>query len=34
MEIYIIIIINNLFTVGVVNERLIAIKKVIKANYL
>ena len=30
----IIIIINNLFTVGVINERLIAIKKLIKANYL
>ena len=32
--IIIIIIINNLFTVGVINERLIAIKKLIKANYL
>ena len=29
-----IIIINNLFKVGVLNERLIAIKKLIKANYL
>ena len=27
-------IINNLFKVGVLNERLIAIKKLIKANYL
>ena len=30
----IIIIINNLFKVGVLNERLIATKKLIKANYL
>ena len=30
----IMIIINNLFKVGVLNERLIAIKKLIKANYL
>ena len=30
----IIIIINSLFKVGVLNERLIAIKKLIKTNYL